>query len=249
MREDSSTRTWDAVADDWAAHADANDYRLHYLMPRLLAMAGDVAGKFVLDLGCGEGGYARALALGGARVLAVDGSARLIAIARERARADGLDIAFEAANASTLDRVPSEQVDLVVAAMSLMDVEDYEGAAREVARVLRPGGALAMSILHPCFSAPVSRWIRDEDGTPTAFAVDRYFDRAVWPDLITPRFHAPVLRRHRPLEDYLAPLLASGLRLDLFKESDVTAEELRRSRRFAKLARIPYFLFMRWTKG
>ena len=36
--EDSSTRSWNAVADDWVAHADTNDYRNHYLMPRTLAM-------------------------------------------------------------------------------------------------------------------------------------------------------------------------------------------------------------------
>jgi SAM-dependent methyltransferase len=54
-------------------------------MPRLLALLGDVAGKTVLDLGCGEGGYARELARRGAAVTGVDGSARLIQVARERA--------------------------------------------------------------------------------------------------------------------------------------------------------------------
>ena len=248
MLDDSSTQAWNEVADDWVAHADTNDYRLHYLMPRLLALAGNVDGKIVLDLGCGEGGYARELARRGAHVLGIDGSARLIEIARERARAEGLDITFEHANASALDQIAPGQIDVVVAAMSLMDVEDYEAAVREVARVSRAGGALAMSILHPCFSAPVSQWMREEDGALHAFAVDHYFDRAVWPERITPRFRATVLRRHRPLEDYMRSLLASGLRLDVFKESDVTPEELRRSHRFRKLARIPYFLFMRWTK-
>src|SRR5256885_16999654 len=65
-REDTSTRSWNAIADDWVAHADTNDYRNHYLMPRLLTMVGDVAGKTVLDLGCGEGGYARRLVRPGA---------------------------------------------------------------------------------------------------------------------------------------------------------------------------------------
>ena len=56
MADDTSTRSWDDIADDWVVHADSNDYRNHYLMPRMLAMLGQISGKAVLDLGCGEGG-------------------------------------------------------------------------------------------------------------------------------------------------------------------------------------------------
>src|SRR5438034_8455078 len=98
--DDSSTRSWNAIADDWVAHADANDYRNFYLMPRMLAMLGDVRGKNILDLGCGEGGYARELANRGAQVTAVDGSARLIEVARSRS---GSDIRYLQLNANALD--------------------------------------------------------------------------------------------------------------------------------------------------
>jgi len=249
MADDSSTRSWNGVADDWIAHADSNDYRNHYLMPRMLAMLGDVAGKAILDLGCGEGGYARELVRRGAHVTAVDGSARMIDVARQRARAEGVEVRFVEGNANDLHELPAGAFDLVVASMSLMDVEDYRGAIGEVFRVLRSGGSLVMSITHPCFSAPVSGWDRDADGSLRVFTVDRYFERTAWDEHITPAFRAPVLRRHRPLEDYMAAPLACGLRLREFQEPSVTNEELQRSRRFRKLERIPYFLFMRWEKG
>lgn len=105
-----------------------------------------------------------------------------------------------------------------------------------------------MSITHPCFSAPLSEWIRNRAGEFQYSAVDRYFERTAWDDMITRRFHAPVVRRHRPLEDYMAPPLECGFVLREFCEPSVTDEELKRSDRFGKRARIPYFLFLRWQK-
>ena len=248
--DDSSTRSWNRVADDWAAHADTNDYRNYFLMPRMLALVGEVRGRTILDLGCGEGGYARELARRGARVVAVDGSERLIEIARTRTQEAGVDgVTFVRANANRLDAIAASSIDIVVAAMSLMDVEDYAGAIGEAHRVLADRGALVMSITHPCFSAPVSAWVRDEARGLLHFAVDRYLERTAWDSYITAAFRAPVRRRHRPLEDYLGVPLTAGFILREFHEPAATDEERRRSRRFEKLARIPYFIFMRWQKS
>ena len=102
MHDDSSTRSWDSAADDWIAHADTSDYQNLFLQPRMLALAGDVAGRRVLDLGCGEGAYSRELARRGARVTGIDGSATLIDAARQRAEAAGLDIDCRCLNANAL---------------------------------------------------------------------------------------------------------------------------------------------------
>ena len=137
-RDDTSTRSWNTIASDWIAHADTNDYRNHYLMPRMLTMLGDVRGKTILDLGCGEGGYARELHRRGARVTGVDGSERLIEVARQRTRDDAVEVSFVHGNANALDGIESDAFDTVVASMSLMDVEDYGGAIREVHRCSSP---------------------------------------------------------------------------------------------------------------
>ena len=251
VNEDSSTRSWNAIAESWVSHADINDYRNFFLMPRMLEMLGDVSGKHILDLGCGEGGYARELKRRGADIIGVDGSETLVRIARERAAAEGLSISFISANANELKEITGSSCDLVLAAMSLMDVEDYPGAVREIARVLVNGGSLIMSITHPCFSARISQWERPPDNRHELlfFKVDNYFDREVWEDMITRDFSAPVLRRHRPLQDYVQVLLREGFLLREFNEAEPTSDELKKSYRFRKLMRIPYFLFMRWEKS
>jgi ubiquinone/menaquinone biosynthesis C-methylase UbiE len=247
--DDTSTRSWDAIADDWVAHADTNDYRNDFLLPRTLAMLGDVRGRTILDLGCGEGGYSRELARRGARVVAVDGSQTLVAVAGERASLAGLDITCARANANALVTIEDASIDLVLASMSLMDVEDYAGAVREIRRVLEPAGELVMSLTHPCFSTRAARWTRDAAGRPAAFVMDRYFVREVWEDFITPRFRRSVLRRHRPLEDYLGEPLRAGFVLRDLCEPSAGAADLEKSARFAYLTRVPYFMVLRFTRA
>jgi ubiquinone/menaquinone biosynthesis C-methylase UbiE len=246
MKADSSTESWNTIADDWAQHADRNDYRNLFLMPRMLAMLGELAGLRILDLGCGEGGYSREMARRGAIVTGVDGSPRLIEIARERT--GDVHVTYRCANASALEELQDAAFDRVVAAMSLMDVQDYDRAVSEAFRVVGSGGELLMSITHPCFTMRAAAWRFDEAGLPDTFTVDHYFEREVWPDHITARFLAPVLRRHRTLEDYMTGAIDAGFILREFREGEPTEEELGQSDRFSRISRIPYFLFLRWLK-
>lgn len=249
MNEDSSTRSWEAAAEAWIEHADSSVYQSAFLRPRMLALAGDVSGRRVLDLGCGEGAYARELARRGARVTGVDGSQRLIDAARRRNTAVELDADYHCLNANALTGLADGAFDLVIASMVLMNVEDYPGTMREAHRVLAAGGALCFSITHPCFSAPVSDWVGGKGRRAQHFAVDRYFERIAWEERIAPTFRTPTLRRHRPLEDYMAGALAAGFELREFLEPMASDEEVRAVPKFVYMARVPYFLFMRWEKA
>jgi ubiquinone/menaquinone biosynthesis C-methylase UbiE len=246
--EDSSTLSWNQIAEDWADHADSNDYRNLFLIPHTFALLGEVAGKKVLDVGCGEGGYTRILASKGAQVTGIDGSTRLIDIAKRRAEEENHTITYEVRNANSLSGIEDESFDIVLAAMSLMDVEDYNGAVTEIYRVLRKGGELLMSITHPCFTGRGSRWWRNADGEMDHYAIDNYMKKEAWEEFVTDRFGKPVLFRHMPLEDFISPLLGCGFRLELFKEPASTPEQIAQSERLKRLNRIPMFLFMKWGK-
>lgn len=63
MKIDSSTECWNKIGlEEWVEKAQNNDFRMHHIMPFTLQAIGEVKGKYILDLGCGEGGYSRALA-------------------------------------------------------------------------------------------------------------------------------------------------------------------------------------------
>jgi ubiquinone/menaquinone biosynthesis C-methylase UbiE len=240
---DSSTTSWDAIADDWTRHADANDYRNVFLMPVTLELLGNVYGKTILDVGCGEGGYCRRLHDLGANVTGIDGSARLIETAVQRSGDAGH---YLVRNANNLHGLADAVFDIVLATMSLMDVEDYSGSVSEVHRVLRPGGRFLMSITHPCFSSHGSKWKRHDDGHFEHYQVDRYFDRQAWEEYVTDKFSHAVLFRHMPLGDFINPLTALGFKMTRFHEPVPTEDQIRQSKRLERLQRIPLVLFMEW---
>jgi SAM-dependent methyltransferase len=75
---------YDAFAEAYAADNESNAWNALYERPAVLAMAGDVAGRRVLDAGCGAGAHAAELVARGARVTGVDSSAGLLALAARR---------------------------------------------------------------------------------------------------------------------------------------------------------------------
>lgn len=128
----------------WVFNRLADDYRRRpgypdALVARLLALAGG-AGARIADLGAGTGLLAIPLARAGARVEAVEPASAMLDALAEDAR----DLAVAAVHAAAEDTgLPAGAFDLVVLADALQWV-DPERAGREAARLLAPGGALAI---------------------------------------------------------------------------------------------------------
>jgi malonyl-CoA O-methyltransferase len=108
----------------------------------MLSLVPRVAGQSALDAGSGTGRYAHLLRKrGAARVICVDRSASMLECAArslQQVRADFASLPIATAS-----------LDLVVSGLALMDVPDLAGTLSEWARVLRPGGVVLCSILHP----------------------------------------------------------------------------------------------------
>jgi SAM-dependent methyltransferase len=122
-------------------------------------MVGDVSGKTVLEIGCGDGALAVELARRGARVIGIDTSRAMLAAARERAEKAGEQVKFIAANAEAL---PFEDgtFDVVIAVTILCFVKDARPVFSAIGRVLRPGGTLVIGELGKRSSWAMERRVR-----------------------------------------------------------------------------------------
>jgi SAM-dependent methyltransferase len=197
-------------------------------------------GRRTLDLGCGEGRLSRDLAARGHSIVGVDLAPEMV----DAARAADPSIEVHHTDAASLpfaDRV----FDLVVAFMSLQDVDDLEGAVRESARVLEPGGRMCLAIVHPLNSAGSFKG----EHADSPFAIEgSYLDRSYYADeLCRGGIEITFVGAHRPIRAYAGALTSAGLLIEDLREPPVPegAIERDRSRRWQ---RIPLFLHMRAVK-
>jgi SAM-dependent methyltransferase len=105
-------------------------------------------GQRFLDLACGTGAVAELAAASGAEVVGVDIAPALIEQARERAAESGLAIEYLVGDAEALG-LDSASFDLVASTCGVMFAPDHSAVARELARVTKPGGRIALACWTP----------------------------------------------------------------------------------------------------
>jgi ubiquinone/menaquinone biosynthesis C-methylase UbiE len=149
-----------------------------------------------LDLACGTGAMAERAARGGADVTGVDLAPALIETAKERAREQGLDIDYQVGDCENLD-FPDGSFDAVSSTCGVMFAPDHEASARELARVVKPGGRIGLA-----------NWTPDS-GMAKVFAMMRPFQ--------PPPPEGAGVPFQWGSEEYVEELLGEAFELDLLR--------------------------------
>lgn len=225
---------WNANADQWShdVRAGYDVYRDHFTFPAFLQFIPSLNGLDVVDFGCGDGTNTRQFARLGARLSGIDLSERMIEHARRAEEADPLGISYTVSSYSRHTGLAERSFDGVVSTMALMDGPDFGAAMAEAFRLLRPGGFLAFSVLHPCFITPGAAWEKDQDGRSHALRVSNYFAAGTFTEhwrfrsrpADTPVEPFAVPRFPRTISTYLNAVISAGFSLDRVAEPVPTEE-------------------------
>ncbi|MEO9601099.1 class I SAM-dependent methyltransferase [Parasphingorhabdus sp.] len=227
---------WVSSADAWVASVgEEGDWtRKTILDAAMLERVARHGGTF-LDIGCGEGRFVRKLQERGLHGVGIDPVEKLIAVAQQRdPNGDyrigvGEKLLFDDAS-----------FDLTISYLSLIDIEDFRSAIKEMTRVTKPGGSILIANLTGHFTA--GKWERGPDGEYKRFEIDNYHEerasRERWLGI-------DVLNWHRPMSAYLTEFLANGLILRHFAEPTPPDQNDPKSDCYT---RVPGFVVMEWEK-
>lgn len=138
---------WETLAEAYSARVETKPHNAPYERPATLSLLPPVAGKRVLDAGCGPGVYARWPIDHGAQVVAFDISPAMLEFASRRLGEQARIV--QADLRGPLDFLESDDFDLVLSSLALDYVQEWEAVFREFFRVLRRTGHLVFSVGHP----------------------------------------------------------------------------------------------------
>jgi len=207
--------------------------------PTVRAMLPDLAGRDVVDLGCGYGAFARwAAEQGAASVDAFDGSQQMLR------RADELTGPSEVVTYACADLdalcLPAATYDVAYSALVLHYLVDLPRFVATVHAALRPEGSFVLTCEHPVYTAPsAADWVEIEGRR--AWPLDRYGDEG---ERIRDWLVPGVRKQHRTLATLLNTLLDSGFVLRRVEESVPSQEQVAAEPGLAEERDRPMFLMV-----
>lgn len=239
----SDNGLWDEHAQ-WWIDGFTNGADPEYVEQIIPLAVEELVGRHkVLDLGCGDGQIARALAAQGSNVLGVDPTQLHIDIAIER----GGGPRYLLGGATDIP-ADDNSFDAVVACLVFEHIDQMDEAMTEVARVLRPEGQFSFFLNHPLLQTPGSGWIDDHIIDPP----EQYW--RIGPYLVETESIEEVEKDvyirfiHRPLSRYVNALIANGMTLERMVEPSPPAGFLARAPEYALAHTVPRLLYLRSTK-
>ena len=223
---------WERNADFWDERmGEGNAFHKLLIEPTQLDLLSLKRGERVLDIGCGNGQFARKMASLGADVVAVDAAPRMIENVRRRTPPDAEcegRVRYEVVDASdekAMLKLGESSFDAAVSTMMLMDMASILPVAKVARRLLKPTGRMVFSVMHPCFNSTEGFTQIFEREEQEGEIIERLSVRIT--RYIEPHSHKgqaingqPVAQNyfHRPLSALLGVFFKSGFVVDALEE-------------------------------
>jgi SAM-dependent methyltransferase len=234
LNNDCDKDIWNANSQFWDIKmGEGNEFHKSLIEPVQLKLLNINQGERILDLACGNGQFARKMAVLGAYVTATDFAENMIEIAKAKSspgiQYEIVDITLEA----DLEKLAGNSYDKIVCTMALMDVPDIKPLANYLSKLLKAGGVFVFSTIHPCFNSGKSVMVH-ENGYIGSDLTDTYSIKTS--DYLVERTNLGVAMIgqpevqhyfHRPLGILLGSFFDAGMVLDALVEPSFTHLEQR----------------------
>ncbi len=235
MSKEKILAAYEELAENYDALIDHKPHNAYYDRPNTLKLIESAYGKTILDAACGPGKYAEILMGQGATLTGFDISPKMIALAKRRNGDQGRFFVHDLAE--PLHMLKNGTFDIILCALAMHYVENWERTIKEFHRVLKPQGTLVISVEHPFFEH-------------LYFKSDRYFEvesvKAVWSGFGK---DVEVGSYRRPLQECLLPLTENGFYIEkLVEPKPVSKFEELDPVYYKKLNAFPSFMCIRAVK-
>jgi 2-polyprenyl-3-methyl-5-hydroxy-6-metoxy-1,4-benzoquinol methylase len=246
-------RVWDEAAGPFDDFIETGlDYhRLEIHGPALLRACGDVKGLRVLDVGCGQGYFSRVLSERGAKVVGIDLSPKMIALAKRHEKVHPLGIQYRVMDASRIGRAWGPgSFDLVTACMSLHDMPSPGKVIRSASRILTKTGAMAFSVVHSVNNGSL-KWETNPNGKRVA-TVDNYFRHGRYVvrwDMRRLKHHWSTVSYGFTVSDWSEMAEDSGFVMQSIREPRPTKNQIRIHPELEPCSRVPLFLVFKLQRA
>ena len=235
MIKEKIISAYEEMAEKYNELIEHKPHNAYYDRPNTLGLIPETHGKQILDAACGPGKYAEILMSKGAIVTGFDLSPKMIELAIERNKDQGVFFVHDLS--MPFEMLETASFDIVLCALALHYVQDWTLTINEFHRVLKPNGILVISIEHPFFEF-------------NYFKSTHYFEvehvNCIWKGFGKP---VEVNSFRRPLSECLLPLTNNGFYIDKLFEPKPTKEfEHLDPKHFKELNEFPSFMCIRAVK-
>lgn len=216
----SKNTSWSPVAKWYSGIVGEGGHYFHehVILPHLKTLLDPKASESLLDVGCGQGVYARTLAHN-VDYTGVDISKELIAEAKKLTK--NAKHVYYVADATKGLPIPAGSYDHAVCLLALQNMKDSASTIQNIGQALKVGGDFVMVINHPSFRIPrQSSWGKDEAQKLEYRRVNRYLSPLEIPINAHPGLadSAMTWTYHQPLAYYVKALKSAGLAITDLEE-------------------------------